>query len=276
MPAPKRLRWWIALLSLALLSACRTELHAKLTERDANEILAALYAAGISAAKDTRDQKTWTVEVEKKDLQRAIYVMLTQGLPREQFASTGDIFKKDGLISTPWEDRIRYIYATSQELSNTLSQIDGVVSARVHPVIPANDPLATHPRPSSASVFIKHRRDADLSALAPAIRNLVTRGIEGLAYENIALTFVAADEANLDTATVQHAALAAGNLDIVTLSLGALLLVMSSALVWCVHRLRILTGAEPIRWKEGLDRAAQWSKAQAKRVMPVRQRARPI
>jgi type III secretion protein J len=65
--------------------------------------------------------------------------------------------------------------------------------ARVHPVIPANDPLATQIRPASASVFIKYRRDADLEAMAPPIKNLVMRSIEGLTYENISLTFVAAE-----------------------------------------------------------------------------------
>jgi type III secretion protein J len=69
-----------------------------------------------------------------------------------------------------------------------------VIAARVHPVIPANDPLATHIRPASASVFIKYRPDANLQAMAPAIKNLVMRSIEGLEYENIALTFVAAEE----------------------------------------------------------------------------------
>ena len=33
--------------------------------------------------------------------------------------------------------------------------------------------------------------------MAPAIRNLVMRGIEGLTYENIALTFVVAEEPSL-------------------------------------------------------------------------------
>lgn len=184
----------MAVLALTLLCSCKSELYSRVSERDANEILATLYSAGIHAGKSTRDEKTWSVDVDGQDLQRALQIVAERGLPREQFANTGDLFKKEGLISTPSEERIRYIYAVSQELSNTLSQIDGVISARVHPVIPANDPLASQIRPSSASVFIKYRHDANLEVMAPAIKNLVMHSIEGLGYENISLTFVVAGE----------------------------------------------------------------------------------
>jgi type III secretion protein J len=187
-------RWILALFAVAGLCSCKSEVYERLDERDANEMLATLYSAGIQASKITADEKTWSVTVQSQDLPTALRVVAAHGLPREQFANVGDLFKKEGLVSTPSEERIRYIYAVSQELSNTLSQIDGVIVARVHPVIPANDPLATQIRPASASVFIKYRRDADLEALAPPIKNLIMRSIEGLQYENISLTFVPADD----------------------------------------------------------------------------------
>jgi len=186
-------RWLLPLLLVAGLCSCKSELFERLDERDANEMLATLYAAGLDASKSTHDEKTWSIGVEEHDMPAALRILAEHGLPREQFANAGDLFKKEGLVSTPAEERIRYIYAVSQELSSTLSQIDGVIVARVHPVIPANDPLATQIRPASASVFIKYRRDADLEAMAPPIKNLVMRSIEGLTYENISLIFVAAD-----------------------------------------------------------------------------------
>ena len=187
-------RYVLPVLLVAGLCSCKSEIYERLDERDANEMLATLYAAGVHAAKSTRDEKTWAVEVEEREMPAALKILAEHGLPREQFANAGDLFKKEGLVSTPAEERIRYIYAVSQELSSTLSQIDGVMIARVHPVIPANDPLATQIRPASASVFIKYRRDANLEAMAPPIKNLVMRSIEGLTYENISLTFVAAEE----------------------------------------------------------------------------------
>jgi type III secretion protein J len=195
----------VAVFAVAGLCSCKSELYERLDERDANEMLATLYASGVQAAKSTRDEKTWSIEVEERDLPTALRIVAAHGLPREQFANVGDLFKKEGLVSTPSEERIRYIYAVSQELSNTLSQIDGVIVARVHPVIPANDPLATQIRPSSASVFIKYRRDADLQALAPPIKNLIMRSIEGLQYENISLTFVPAEELSHSALTANSA-----------------------------------------------------------------------
>jgi type III secretion protein J len=186
--------WLLPILLVVGLCSCKSELFERLDERDANEMLAALYSAGLQAGKSTPDGKTWSVEVEAREMPVALRILSERGLPREQFANAGDLFKKEGLVSTPAEERIRYIYAVSQELSSTLSQIDGVIVARVHPVIPANDPLATQIRPASASVFIKYRRDANLEAMAPPIKNLVMRSIEGLSYENISLTFVAAEE----------------------------------------------------------------------------------
>jgi hypothetical protein len=74
------------------------------SERDANEILATLYTSGIHAAKSSRDEKTWSVQVDESDLQRALVLVNQHGLPHEQFSSTGELFKKEGLISTPSEE----------------------------------------------------------------------------------------------------------------------------------------------------------------------------
>ena len=62
--------------------------------------------------------------------------MHNNGFPRGQFTTIGEVFKKSGMVSSPTEDRIRFMYALSQSLSETISQIDGVVTARVHIVLP--------------------------------------------------------------------------------------------------------------------------------------------
>jgi type III secretion protein J len=240
----------LTVLAVTLLCSCKAELYSRVSERDANEILATLYAAGVHAGKSTRDEKTWSVEVDEHELQRALQIVSAHGLPREQFANTGELFKKEGLISTPAEERIRYIYAVSQELSNTLSQIDGVISARVHPVIPANDPLASQIRPSSASVFIKYRHDANLEAMAPAIKNLVMHSIEGLGYENISLTFVVAEESPPREAppmSAPHGPIAA-----TVGALGALLLVVCAGCGYLLNRNRFdLVAKEAMRAMRG-------------------------
>ena len=187
-----RLRSWgvlVLCVCACVLSACKIELFGRLDEVDANAVMTVLYAEGVNATKTPVDDKHWRIEVDESDQQRALLVTRNQGVPRERFASMGDLFKKEGLVSTPSEVRMRYVFALSQELSNTLSHIDGVISARVHPVIPVNDPLSDKVQPSSAAVVIKHLPDADLQHMAPAIKTLIARSIEGLTAENVSLTF---------------------------------------------------------------------------------------
>jgi type III secretion protein J len=186
-------RLLIALACLFVLTGCEEALYSSLQEQEANEVLAALSAEGIAARKERLEGNNWQVSVDGSRLGVALALLRSQGLPREHRATLGDVFQKQGLVSTPSEERMRYIFAVSQELSQTLSEIDGVVAARVHVVIPENDPLSTKIRPSSAAVFIKYRPDANLKLLSPTVKDLVAHGIEGLSHDQVALTLVEAN-----------------------------------------------------------------------------------
>ena len=202
--------WLRPLITLALaftLAGCKVALYSGLNEQEANEIVAALSAEGISAAKERVEGNNWEVQVDEGRLGTALDVLRAQGLPHDRYASMGDVFQKQGLVSTPAEERMRYIYAVSQELSQTLRNVDGVVAARVHVVIPANDPLSDRVRPSSAAVFIKHRSDVDLRLLAPAVKDMVAHSIEGLTHDQVSLSLFEARR----PATANGAAEANGN-----------------------------------------------------------------
>ncbi|MGA0583449.1 MAG: EscJ/YscJ/HrcJ family type III secretion inner membrane ring protein, partial [Castellaniella sp.] len=104
----------------------------------------------------------------------------------------GQIFRKEGLVSSPLEERARYIYALSQELTNTLSQMDGVLAARVHVVLPERGEIGEAATPSTAAVFIKHRVGYSFDALKPQIRQLVTHAIPGLTEDRVSIVLVSA------------------------------------------------------------------------------------
>ena len=70
-------------------------------------------------------------------------------------------------MASPTEKRARYVYAISEGLAGTIAQIDGVLSARVHIVLPDNDALRRDPAPSSAAVFIRHAPGTSVGDVVP-------------------------------------------------------------------------------------------------------------
>ncbi|MCT7376837.1 type III secretion system inner membrane ring lipoprotein SctJ [Chelativorans salis] len=185
-----RARLGIVGLGLLLLQACSSELYTGLDQRQANEIVATLMREGIPAQRRPSDDGTMTVTVDKNRFADAMAILDDAGLPKTEFQTLGDVFKRDGLVSSPVEERAAMIYGLSQELSRTISDIDGVLSARVHLVLPDNDPLRRELVPSSASVFIRHRATVAMSDFVPQVKLLVANGISGLAYDNISVVLV--------------------------------------------------------------------------------------
>lgn len=183
----------LLLLAAFTLAGCgRQEIYGKLTETSANEMVAVLNQAGIHASKAAGEKGVWSVAVSSGDFARAVETLRAHGLPHEDFDSLGSVFKKEGFTSTPLEERARLIYGLSQELSRTISDIDGVVQARVHLTMPESDPLSREAKPSAASVFVKYRTGFDLRSQTGAIKSLVTNAIDGLTYDRVSVVMVPA------------------------------------------------------------------------------------
>jgi type III secretion protein J len=190
-------RFGTTLLAAWFLTACtpKIELMGSMPETEANEVLAALQNAGISASKIAGKEGMVGVSLDADQMGRAVDLLRAKGLPRERFAGMGQVFKKEGLISSPLEERARYLYALSQELGSTITQIDGVIVARVHVVLPERGTSGDASTPSSAAVFIKHQEGFNLDTVQPQIRKLVNNSIPGLASDKISLVLVSSQSA---------------------------------------------------------------------------------
>lgn len=170
------------MLVAVLLSACSkiVTLQASLKDADANEMVLVLNQNGIEVEK-VRDKEGVTLMIDENDLSRASAALTAAGLPRRSPASLGEVFKRQGMISSPLEERVRYIYGLSEELGYTLQQFDRVISARVHVVLPERVAPGEPILPSSAAVFVKYRPPLDVDMIVPGIHNLVAGSIPGLA-----------------------------------------------------------------------------------------------
>ncbi|MGE1153805.1 type III secretion system inner membrane ring lipoprotein SctJ [Pseudomonas kitaguniensis] len=165
-----------------MLTGCgdSVELHRNISEPEANEVIAELADKQIRAQKIPGKEGV-AVRVKASDISRAVRTLDAAGLPRLARSTLGDIFRKEGVISTPLEERARYIYALSQELESTLSNIDGVIVARVHVVLPERIAPGEPVQPASASVFIKHDPRLEPDKINPRVRRMVASSIPGMA-----------------------------------------------------------------------------------------------
>lgn len=186
---------------LAALAGCKTDLLTNVTEAEANQIVALLLESGISASKVYTGEGMVTIRIEESDMLAAVSLLKHGGFPRTARDSLGSVFQKTGIMSSPFEERVRFIYALSQELAATLDEIDGVHTARVHIVLPDAPELGADVVPSSAAVFIKHRAGLDLDFLTPQIKRLVSNAIEGMSYDKVSVVLIEAERPD----TVHHA-----------------------------------------------------------------------
>lgn len=195
--APSRAPCALRLARLALLAGalagCGDEplLH-DLAEREANQVLVALDEGGIAAVKARSEgsEAGWTVAVPRGEGARAQRLLQARQLPRPRPAGLGEVFGQAGVVPTPVEEHARWLHALAGELAASVEALDGVVEARVHLGLPAEDPLRPGARPAArAAVLVKCRPAAcdALRALEGGLRALVAGAADGLSPEQVAV-----------------------------------------------------------------------------------------
>ncbi|MDR0678769.1 MAG: type III secretion inner membrane ring lipoprotein SctJ [Puniceicoccales bacterium] len=173
---------------LPFLGGCgKMTLYANVPERQANEIISLLRARNISVGKVTGVEGTWTVTIAGNQFATAVDILSNYGYPKDQFNTLGKVFQKSGLVSSPTEERARFMYALSENLAENISHISGVVTARVNIVLPENNPYTTATSPSSAAVFVAYRTGSSIEDSIRDIKLLVANSIEGLSSDKVSV-----------------------------------------------------------------------------------------
>jgi type III secretion protein J len=185
---------YLALICLVLSVAACTDapLYSALTEQQANEVIAELQVSNIPADKQRAkgNDPVWMVNVDADQFDAAMRVLKSAGLPRESRQNFGQIFKKEGFVSSALEEKARYIFGLEESFESTLMGIEGVVSASVHIALPERDLVSETVKPARASVTILKEPGSTIEMQKANIISIVKNGVEGLENaDNITVIF---------------------------------------------------------------------------------------
>lgn len=186
----------LLLISILFLYGCSKQLPLAegVDAAQAYAMIDLLAERGIDASVVKSKTANMDILVGQNDMTSAMGVLRDHGFPRPVFQGFSEMFKQDGLIASAAEERARLLHVTTQKLEQTLSNIDGVISATVHPALSERGSLMAERVPPSASVFIKHRPAASLSHLTPDIQRIVASAIPGLKADMVSVMLLAGEQ----------------------------------------------------------------------------------
>jgi type III secretion protein J len=194
----KNLCLLFSLFMMLILAGCgKVDLLSNLPEEEANEIVSLMQQQHISVVKKPGLELTWTIVLKNSDeFFKAEKILKTNGYPKVQYNTIGQVFQKSGLVSSPLEEKARFMYALSESVALTLNKIPGVLTSRVHIVLPENDPYSDADTEASAAIFLTYKTGSSLDESVREIKYLVANSVQGLDYDrvSIALFPIAAEE----------------------------------------------------------------------------------
>ncbi len=160
----------------------RTTLYASLPEAEKSRVVDALKNAGVDVA---LDPTTGDVIVPVRDYHSSRMTLAAQGLP----ASIPDGY--DSLADIPMGssrsvENVRLKQTQEIELARSISEIEGLVTARVHLAIPEKSVFARASTPPTASVFVQMENGRSLSRQqVDAIVHLVSSSVPFMAKNDV-------------------------------------------------------------------------------------------
>ena len=157
-------------------------LYGRLDPKDAGDIVASLDSQSI---KYTLGDGGTSVYVPREQVYRVRMELASKGLPTG--GSVGyEIFDQGNFGISDFVQRTNNLRAIQGELSRTISQLDGVRSARVMVVMPENRLLVTDAsRRSTASVLVDTGGKRLPTEAVNSIRSLVAYAVEGLKMDDV-------------------------------------------------------------------------------------------
>lgn len=186
------------LATLLLISGCKEEaLLNGLNQNQANEVVALLQKNNIEARKRNIAKSGYSVYVGLRDFSAAVDLTTIYNLPSKPRVEIAEMFPSDALISSPRAEVARIYSAIEQRLEQTLNQISGVVSSRVHVSYDiSNTDAEKKGKPMHLAVLLRYdtANNAPANLIADATR-LLKNSFSNVDYDNISVVMTPAPDA---------------------------------------------------------------------------------
>ena len=160
-------------------------LYGGLAEKEAGEVLAVLEESGVKYEIGGGGR---SIYVAGDKVYKARMDLAAKGLPTNGGGVGFEIFDRTNFGISDFVQRTNYFRALQGELSRTISQVQGVRSARVLVVVPENRLLlrGDETRPT-ASVFVDTGTSALNLSSVNSIRSLVANSVQGLRQQDVSV-----------------------------------------------------------------------------------------
>ena len=161
-----------------------TSLYASLPEAEKARVVEALRNGGVDV---TLDPSTGDVLVPTTDYHSARMMLAAQGLPEsvpDGYSTIGDI----PMGASRSVESVKIKQSQEIELARSISEIDGVIAARVHLALPEKSVFARTAVPPSASVFLQLSNGRSLGIhQVNAIIHLVSSSVPSMAKSDVTI-----------------------------------------------------------------------------------------
>ncbi len=180
----------LGLLALSLLVLLRQDsyslLYDNLSPEDSRAVTLLLTRQQIPYREEAEGVR---ITVPGRQVGSARILVAEEGLPRA--ASLGyELFDREqGLSTSSFVQEINRVRALEGELARTIVSVEGIVSARVHIVLPKRELFSRDKQTASASIIVTNRPGQELERQKiRAIQNLVAAAVPDLTAEGVAIT----------------------------------------------------------------------------------------
>ncbi|WP_030127896.1 EscJ/YscJ/HrcJ family type III secretion inner membrane ring protein [Pseudomonas sp. QTF5] len=178
----------LMLVCVALVGCRQPSLLEGLDQQQANEVLSVLQRNNIAATKVDAGKTGYSVTIDQIDFSAAVDLLNLYSLPSKPRIQVAEMFPSDSLVASPRAEKARLYSALEQRIEQSLSVLEGVVSARVHVSYDLDaGEGGRKAAPIHLSALVIHERDIEPQLLITDIKRFLKNSFAGVEYDNISV-----------------------------------------------------------------------------------------